>query len=69
MKGKKGERGRRRERGRHKTEREIREKAVSGEDVPVPKKLDCDQILWNILTQNWQGTRTLIYLFITALVY
>lgn len=45
MKGKKGERGRRRERGRHKTEREIREKTVSGEDVPVPKKLDCDQIL------------------------
>lgn len=43
MKGRKGERGRKR--GRHKTEGEIREKAVSREDVPDPKKLDCDQIL------------------------
>lgn len=43
MKGRKGERGRRR--GRHKTERERREKAVSREDVPVPKRLDCDQML------------------------
>ena len=45
MKGRKGKRGWRRGSGRHKTEREIREKTVSGEDVPVPKKLDCDQIL------------------------
>ena len=34
-----------RKRGRHKTEGDIREKAVSREDVPDPKKLDCDQIL------------------------
>ena len=42
MKGKKGEKGRRR--GRHR-EREIRERTVFREDVSFPKKYDCDQIL------------------------
>ena len=46
MKGRKAEEGREKEReiGRQR-EKEMRERIVFREDVPFPKKFDCDQIL------------------------